>query len=91
MNTITPQIKQWKVGFYRLAKAEERIKKLEYLAELIKRAEDEHANLIAYSKSEVSQWFPQLRAKAIREAAGRMAAHQRLVRYFNAIANELSL
>jgi len=82
---------QWKIGPTTLNKAMDDLDKVYKVALLIKNAEEKHANLIAYGSGEITHFFPELRAKSMRQAGITLAAHARLVKYFNHMISEISL
>lgn len=93
MNTAVNKPTQqhpWKVGEQRLKETRSDIHKLLRLLQLIAAAEEEHTELMAYSR-EAGQLFPELRSKSIHEAHVRIHQLDRLHRFFNNIANEIHL
>jgi hypothetical protein len=82
---------QWKFGLDRLDKVQDELEKLKRVVYLIKMAEDKHEGLIIYAQGPAGEAFPSERAEAFREAAITMAAHARLVQYFNNLVNEIQL
>ena len=81
----------WKIGRSRLSATQTELDKLYSVLDMIKRAEEKHANLIEYSNGQICIWFPQMKAKTIREAAITLAAHDRLVKYFNHCISDIGL
>jgi len=81
----------WKIGKSTLDKTMDDLHKAYAVAHLIKYAEDKHANLMAYANGEITNFFPELRVKSLRQAEITLMAHRRLVKYFNNLINEIHI
>lgn len=81
----------WKIEPLKIERMQAQLEKLQHIAYLIKQAQSEYEGHIKWSRSEAATWFPELRSKALWQAEGRRAAHERLRKYFNTLANEIQL